>query len=345
MRLLSWYEVQRRELPWRQDKNPYHIWLSEIMLQQTRVEAVKEYYSRFLYRLPSIKELAQVEDDVLMKLWQGLGYYNRARNLKKAAQILVTEYDGEFPEEYEEILKLPGIGAYTAGAIASIAFGQAVPAIDGNVYRIYTRLAADGRDITKGNVQKEIYEKLKILVPREAPGEYNQAWMDLGATICIPNGDPKCKECPLADVCMARKTQTMSQFPYKPSKKPRKIEERTIFLLEYQGKYLLQKRPEMGLLAGLWEFPGVDGYLMIEELQRQLETQDIVVEEIELLGKYKHIFSHIEWHMLGYLLHLKECSEEIAEGRVFAEIGDLEGTYSIPSAFKAFLSELLPSKE
>lgn len=179
-RLLSWYEVQRRELPWRKDGNPYHIWLSEIMLQQTRVEAVKEYYYRFLNRLPSIQDLAGVEDDVLMKLWQGLGYYNRARNLKKAAQILVTEYQGEFPEKYEEILQLPGIGAYTAGAIASIAFGENVPAIDGNVYRIYTRLTADGRDITKGKVQREIYEQLKSLVPKDASGEYNQAWMDLG---------------------------------------------------------------------------------------------------------------------------------------------------------------------
>lgn len=342
-RLLSWYEVQRRELPWRKDGNPYHIWLSEIMLQQTRVEAVKEYYYRFLNRLPSIQDLAGVEDDVLMKLWQGLGYYNRARNLKKAAQILVTEYQGEFPEKYEEILQLPGIGAYTAGAIASIAFGENVPAIDGNVYRIYTRLTADGRDITKGKVQRDIYAQLKSLVPKDASGEYNQAWMDLGATICIPNGEPKCKECPLADVCMAKKTQTMSMYPNKPSKKPRKIEERTIFLLEYQGKYLLQKRPNKGLLAGLWEFPGVEGYLMMEELLEHIKSQEIVVGEIELLGKHKHIFSHIEWHMLGYLLHIKECSEEISERQVFAEIEELEGRYSIPSAFRAFLSGIFTS--
>lgn len=338
--LLIWYEKNKRELLWRADKNPYHVWISEIMLQQTRVEAVKGYYTRFLERLPELKDLAVVPEDELMKLWQGLGYYNRARNLQKAAQILVGEYQGKFPETYELLLQLPGIGEYTAGAIASIAFGQRVPAVDGNVYRIYTRLFADDSNITVGKVKKRIRNEVAEAVPEGRAGDFNQALMDLGAMICIPNGQPFCEKCPIAAWCIAAKQGKMLNYPVKSAKKPRKIEQRTVFLMEYQGNYLIQQRPPKGLLAGLWEFPSQEGVFSPEELHLKLTGVGADVAEMELLGTAKHIFSHIEWHMLGYLVHLKKRPENLGENHVFSSIHELENTYSIPSAFQVYLREI-----
>ncbi|MBR1741222.1 MAG: A/G-specific adenine glycosylase [Lachnospiraceae bacterium] len=339
--LLRWYQSHKRELPWRRDRNPYHIWVSEIMLQQTRVEAVKDYYQRFLEALPDIFALAAVEDDVLMKLWQGLGYYNRARNLKKSAVLLVEQYGGEFPESFTRIQKLPGIGIYTAGAIASIAFGERVPAVDGNVYRIYTRLFEDGDDISKGAVQKRIREKIAEMVPEENPGDFNQALMDLGANVCLPNGEPLCADCPLEGFCLAKKNETMMQYPYKSPGKKRRIEEKTVFILEYHGKYCLQKRPETGLLAGLWEFPVQEGNLTVQEVLGKLEEWGEMAEELELLGKAKHIFSHIEWRMIGYLVRLKAITPEIRESFILASKEELREKYSIPSAYVAYLRQLL----
>lgn len=339
--LLSWYEKNKRDLPWRKNQKPYHIWISEIMLQQTRVEAVKGYYTRFLTRLPEVKDLAEVPEDELMKLWQGLGYYNRARNLKKAAQMIMQEYQGKFPEEYEILLTLPGIGEYTAGAIASIAFQKKVPAVDGNVYRIYTRLFADDSDITKGNIRKKIRDEIGEVVPVGRPGEFNQALMDLGAVICLPNGQPLCESCPLAKWCLAREKGNMLEFPVKPAKRPRKVQNRTVFLLEHQGKYLIRQRPEKGLLAGLWEFPSEEGRLSMEELKPMLQEWGADLEQIELLGSGKHIFSHVEWHMLGYLIHLQELKEEFAEHFVLADVEQIQNKYSIPSAFSVYLNEIL----
>jgi A/G-specific adenine glycosylase len=311
------------------------------MLQQTRVEAAKGYYARFLQRLPDVTSLAQVSEDELMKLWQGLGYYNRARNLQKCAKTIVAEYDGIFPNEYEELLRLPGIGEYTAGAIASIAFSKPVPAIDGNVYRIYTRLFADDSDITKAAFKKELRALLLAVIPPDAPALFNQAWMDLGATVCLPNGAPLCNECPLHSYCEAFSQNTWQNFPKKPSKKERKIEERTVILLEYQGKYLLQKRPPRGLLAGLWEFPAQEGFLSLPEVQEMLSNQHILPGQIELLGKGKHIFSHIEWHMLGYLIHLHEHPLLPLSGEsVWVTKEKMQREYSIPSALRCYYLKL-----
>lgn len=340
--LLQWYAGNKRELLWRQTKNPYHIWISEIMLQQTRVEAVKGYYTRFLEKLPVVEDLAGVSDDELMKLWQGLGYYNRARNLKKAANVIVEKYNGKFPKTYEELLELPGIGEYTAGAIASIAFGQSVPAVDGNVYRIYTRLSADSSDITQGKVRKSIREAVAQIIPKEEAGEFNQALMDLGAGICIPNGAPLCSDCPIAKMCQAYKAGNMSEFPVKTKKKPRKLEEKTIFLMEYQGKYLIQQRPDKGLLAGLWEFPSQEGKLSLQELMPILQEWGVDTEQVELLGSGKHIFSHVEWHMLGYLIHLTQIPDDLKDGVVLASLAHIDGKYSIPSAFSIYLRKILP---
>lgn len=338
--LLAWYQENKRNLPWREDKNPYHIWISEIMLQQTRVEAVKGYYARFLERLPKVEDLAEVPEDELMKLWQGLGYYNRARNLKRAAQMVVQEYGGSFPTEYEELKKLPGIGEYTAGAIASMAFGKPVPAVDGNVYRIYTRLFADDSDIMQGKVRKKIQTEVAAVVPPDCPGAFNQAWMDLGAMICVPNGQPLCEECPISKCCMAKEKGRMLEFPVKAQKKPRKIQDRTVFLMEYQGKYLIQQRPEKGLLAGLWEFPSQEGKLSLEQIKPLLQEWKVDLKQVELLGSGKHIFSHVEWHMLGYLVHLKYLPPELCEGMVLASAEQIQGKYSIPSAFSAYLKEI-----
>ena len=253
--LMQWYAKHARTLPWRSDPTPYHVWLSEIMLQQTRVEAVIGYYDRFLEELPDVQSLAAVSEERLLKLWEGLGYYNRARNLQKAAVQICEQYQGKFPESYEEWLALPGIGAYTAGAVTSIAFGKKEAAVDGNVYRIYTRLYADDTEISKTAFQRNVRETVKEALPEEA-GRFNQALMDLGALICIPNGEPHCSVCPVAEFCKARKHGTMQCYPVKKTKKERKLEQRTIFVIECQGKYMIRKRPEKGLLAGMWELPG-----------------------------------------------------------------------------------------
>lgn len=341
--LLDWYQENARVLPWRQDPSPYHVWLSEIMLQQTRVEAVKEYYKRFLDVLPTVQDLAAVEEDELLKLWQGLGYYNRVRNLQKAAQVICKEYGGVFPSEYEQWLDLPGVGEYTAGAVVSMAFGQKKPAVDGNVYRIYTRLQADGRDITKADFKRCVREEIQDIMP-ENPGQFNQAWMDLGATVCLPNGAPLCDQCPLKKFCRSHQKGTELSYPVKPIKKPRRMEERTIFLLEYQGRYLIQKRPEKGLLAGLWEFPGQEGHLTPEQVSAGLQDLGVIreecTEEIELLGKAKHIFSHVEWHMIGYAVHLSAITDQLRDTGVFSSLKELHDIYSIPSAFSFYLDYL-----
>lgn len=338
--LLEWYGKNARVLPWRQEPSPYHVWISEIMLQQTRVEAVREYYRRFLERFDSVEQLAGAKSDELMKLWQGLGYYNRARNLQRAAQIIVSEYGGRFPDTYEELLKLPGVGEYTAGAIASIAFGKRVPAVDGNVCRIYTRLQADGSDITAASVKKRIRSQIQEILPEQDVGAFNQAWMDLGSAVCVPNGSPHCDVCPLQPYCLASRQGNMEVYPVRPQKKERKKEDRTVLLLEYQGRYMIQKRPEKGLLAGLWEFPSQEGRLGSEELSAYLAEWNAGGEEVELLGKGKHIFSHIEWHMLGYLVHLNRIPEALA-GERWVSVEELRDHYSIPSAFQCYYKRIL----
>ena len=229
--LLRWYQENARTLPWRGDPTPYHVWVSEIMLQQTRVAAVLEYYRRFMEALPTVAHLAAVEEDRLMKLWQGLGYYNRARNLQRAARQVVEDFGGAFPDTYEGLLGLAGVGEYTAGAIASIAFGVPVPAVDGNVLRVVSRLTGDGSDITKPDTKRRMWAALKAVLPVRAPGDFNQAMMDLGATVCLPNGAPLCEKCPAAEFCRARREGRTGELPYKPPKKARRVEERVVFLL------------------------------------------------------------------------------------------------------------------
>ncbi|SET25712.1 A/G-specific adenine glycosylase [[Clostridium] polysaccharolyticum] len=338
--LLDWYDKNARELPWRNQSNPYFTWVSEIMLQQTRVEAVKGYFARFVKAFPTIKDLATADPDQLLKLWEGLGYYNRVRNMQKAAITVVEQYNGELPRDYHALLKLSGIGTYTAGAIASIAYQIPVPAVDGNVLRVIKRLTGSYDDITLPKVKKELEEDMLKIMPAKHSGDLNQALMDLGATICIPNGKPNCEQCPLNKKCKAFQKNLTDEIPVKSSKKKRTIEEKTIFLLECNGKYALHKRFDKGLLAGLWEFPNMNEALSIEKLESILSEHGIHEYELELLGPGKHIFSHVQWHMIGYRIHLPKHDFEWMEDLVWVTKDTIAKEYAIPTAFKAYTSQL-----
>ncbi len=334
--LLAWYDSRRRILPWREDPTPYHVWLSEIMLQQTRVEAVKPYYERFLNELPDIASLAAVEEERLLKLWEGLGYYNRARNLKKSALQIMEEYGGRMPADYHELMKLCGVGSYTAGAIASIAFGQAVPAVDGNVLRILSRLRADGRDILDAGVKRSIEAELAGVIPEDRPGDFNQALMELGAVVCIPHGSPKCEECPWSGFCLARAQGSAEAYPVKAPKKPRRVEEKTILLIRYGDRFALRRRPERGLLAGMYEFPSLEGHQSEEEVLAHLRDAGVVPMRIRTLQPARHIFTHKEWDMTAYLVRVDELA---GMGEyVFVEPEKMRDEYPVPSAFAAYMA-------
>lgn len=338
--LLAWYDKGRRILPWREEPTPYHVWLSEIMLQQTRVEAVKPYYDRFLKELPDIRSLAEVDEEQLLKLWEGLGYYNRARNLKKAAMTIMSEYGGEMPGNYEELCKLPGIGSYTAGAISSIAFGNPVPAVDGNVLRILSRLRIDGRDILDVKVKKSIEQELSQVIPADRPGDFNQALMELGAMVCIPNGMAKCEECPWNQLCLARKRQQVLEFPKKAPKKPRRIEKKTILVIQDAERVAIHKRPEKGLLAGMYEFPSLEGHKKEAEVIEYLKQLGLQPLRIRRLEDTKHIFTHKEWHMSGYVIRVDELCKLENEGStgefIFIDPMETKSNYPIPSAFAVY---------
>ena len=332
--LLHWYDYNKRLLPWRENKDPYRIWISEIMLQQTRVEAVKPYFDRFMEELPTVADLAEVEEDRLMKLWEGLGYYNRARNLKIAAQTIMEKYHGELPADYDALLSLKGIGMYTAGAIGSIAFELQVPAVDGNVLRVLARLWADDSDILKDKTKKEMGKKVLALMPEDRAGDFNQALIELGATVCVPNGKPNCEQCPWDTVCRAYKEDLIDQLPVKTKKKPRKIQNKTVFLLETKDQVVIRKRETKGLLAGLWEFPNLDGRMDSEDLKNQMEQWGIPNCPMEQAGRGKHIFSHVEWHMEGVRILLEHPIP--LEDFLWVPKKHLETVYALPSAFEIF---------
>ncbi len=342
--LLYWYAGSARDLPWRTEPTPYHVWISEIMLQQTRVEAVRGYYERFLSALPTPTALAGVDDEVLNKLWQGLGYYSRARNLKKAAVHIVESYGGELPQTYAELRALPGVGAYTAGAIASIAYGLPEPAVDGNVLRVITRLTCDDSDILKQKTKDAVTDALRAVYPSGADAAaLTQALMELGATVCVPNGAPHCDGCPIADQCMAHAAHREQDFPKKSEKRPRTIVEKTVFLLKIGENYILHRRGEKGLLAGLWEFPNTDCRMDAAAAHAWAAEQGFApLDEAPLpLPDSQHIFTHIEWHMKGFLLHVQACPPPY----LAAHPEGITKTYCVPSAFRAFLKQIESSSE
>lgn len=350
--LKDWYEKNKRDLPWRGEVTAYRVWISEIMLQQTRVEAVKPYYCRFMEKLPDMESLSQVSEELLLKLWEGLGYYSRARNLKKTAEICMKEYQGRLPEKYELLVKLPGIGSYTAGAILSIAYGEPYPAVDGNVLRVVSRILADESDITKSATKKNMEACLGIILREYLdydPGIFNQALMELGACVCTPNGEPLCGQCPLEKQCLACIQGSTQRIPWRSSKKPRKKEMRTVFVITDESGLALHRRPDRGLLAGLYELPALPGSCSKEEAcsyWSELVQDPVVLQE---LPKGKHIFSHIEWNMEAWRVCLPKRLVSYREllkkaGFLTVPLEEIRESVAIPSAFDSW-SGLWKSQE
>lgn len=333
--LLEWFYKNRRSLPFREDPTPYHVWLSEVMLQQTRVSAVLPYYYRFLEELPDIPALAACEEEKLHKLWEGLGYYSRARNLQKAAKEITAL--GGFPDTYDGLLALPGIGDYTASAIATAAFGRREPAVDGNVLRVMTRLTDCHDDISDPKTKRAVRAALAEVMPEE-PADiriFNQAMMELGATACGPNTAPQCDDCPVSGLCLGRQRGTAETLPVKKAKKERRVEEKTVLLLKRDGKIALRKRPKTGLLAGLWEFPNVEGALDETAAGAAVEAMGLSVIDWQSRLTAKHIFTHVEWRMTGYALTVR------GDGPAELEWVDAAGlaARSVPSAFARYYEE------
>ncbi|MCI8665528.1 MAG: DNA/RNA nuclease SfsA [Dorea sp.] len=330
--VIAWYQENKRELPWRKNPDAYRVWVSEIMLQQTRVEAVKPYYERFLKELPTVKELAEAQEDKLLKLWEGLGYYNRVRNMQKAAQQIMIDYHGHFPDTYEEIRLLKGIGSYTAGAISAFAYGIPKPAVDGNVLRVISRLTGSRGDIMKQSVRRQMEDALEKVIPENAAADFNQGLIELGAIVCVPNGEPKCGECPVSQLCEAKKQGVIAQLPVKSKNKARKIEKRTVFIFRDGKKLAIRKRPSKGLLAGLYEFPSETGHMSLEEAAAYSKKIGLMPVRIRELGEAKHIFSHIEWHMTGYEILVDELEKTNKKGFLFIRPKEIEKEYPLPSA-------------
>lgn len=329
--ILPWYEKNRRDLPWRRDREPYHVWLSEIMLQQTRVEAVKGYYARFLEALPTVEALANCDDDRLTKLWEGLGYYSRVRNLKKSAKAILERHGGLFPREYGAVLALPGIGEYTAGAICSICFGEKTAAVDGNVLRLVSRLTDDATPIDSPLYKKQVKQALEAAYP-EAAGDFTQALMELGATVCGPNRKPDCESCPCKSFCLGHLRGTCETLPVKAPKKEKRREARTVFILSCDGSYALTKRPPKGLLAGLWQFPDTTGNLELPEALAYVQSLGLEPKEIFRKAEKKHIFTHIQWDMTGFYL---EIAEKTGDFR-WLTAEELEAEAALPTAYRQF---------
>ena len=331
--LLEWYNTHKRNLPWRKNKNPYAIWISEIMLQQTRIETVKSYYARFMQELPTIHDLANIEEEKLLKLWEGLGYYNRAKNLQKAAKLIEEKYEGKMPNTYQELITLPGIGEYTAGAIASISFNEKVPAVDGNVLRVISRVLGKKQDILLLETKKEVTKLLTKYMPNQA-GNFNEALMELGELICIPNGEPNCLKCPLQQFCIAYQNNLTNEIPVRVKKVKRKIEQKTVLLLmDSFEKIAIQKRMKKGVLSGMYELPNIEGKLSAREVIQFVQKEKCCIQKIRFLGEFKHIFTHLEWQMYGYQIDIEKCNLPY----LWVSKKELEEKYALPTAFKQFL--------
>lgn len=335
--VVGWFRQNKRDLPWRKDQDPYHVWVSEIMLQQTRVEAVKPYYERFLRELPRVKDLAEAKEDTLLKLWEGLGYYNRVRNMQKAAQQIMVDFHGEFPNTYEEILSLKGIGNYTAGAISAFAFGLPKPAVDGNVLRVVSRITGSREDIMKQSVRKAMERALEQVIPEDAASDFGQGLIELGAIVCVPNGEPKCAECPAAFACVARKQGLTAEIPVKKKAKARRIEKRTVFIFKDGEKLAIRKRPGKGLLAGLYEFPNEEGKLTQKEVTAYSKEIGLMPVRVKKLESAKHIFSHVEWHMTGYEVIVDELEKTNKKEFLFIHPEEIGQRYPLPSAFETYI--------
>ena len=338
--LLAWYAQVGRELPWRVGKDPYRIWVSEIMLQQTRIETVKPYFARFLAALPDVQALSNASEDELLKLWQGLGYYSRVRNMQKAARVIM-EQGGVFPHTASELRKLPGIGDYTAGAIASIAFGEKAPAVDGNVLRVVARYLDDHDDVMKPAVRRRVSEALSQVYPDGREGDFTQALMELGEVICLPGSALRCEVCPLKALCEGKRQGTAAELPCRTAKKPPKNQERTVLILRCGDKVALRRRPDKGLLAGLWELPGWDGFLPETEVQKQVTAMGLHVTARQSAGEGVHVFSHVRWQMKGILCEVEKEGGDF----LWTDQKGLQEQWALPSAFRCFFPFLPGGKD
>ncbi len=327
--LVAWYKRHERAFPWREDPSPYRVWVSEIMLQQTRIEAALPYFERFMQALPTVADLAAASEDVLLKLWEGLGYYSRVRNLQKAAQTVMKDFDGQLPDTTEQLLTLPGIGEYTAGAIASIAFGKRAAAVDGNVLRVMARLTDDATDVMQPKNRKRLTALVQSIVPNQHAGDFNQGIMELGETVCLPNAQPRCSECPLFDYCAVAGLERARELPTRAKPKQRRVEYRTVFIVVKNGKVLLRRRPKKGLLGGMWELPNIES----DHADKALSEWGIEAIAKTLLPNGKHVFSHVEWHMAGYLVKAKHITLQPDFQMVSKEeLAD----YALPTAFRTY---------
>jgi A/G-specific adenine glycosylase len=335
--LLAWYALCARDLPWRREVTPYRTWVAEIMLQQTQVEAVKPYYERFLRALPKVSALAAVEEGVLLKLWEGLGYYRRVRNLQKAARIVVEERGGEFPDTLDGWRQLPGVGEYTAGAVASIAYGLPVPAVDGNALRVLARFLGRGDDIAQAKVKKEYTQLLSLAVSREQPGQFNQGIMDLGSGLCRKSS-PQCPSCPLKELCLAHASGREKELPYKAPRKERALVQRTVLLIRSGGKALLHQRPPEGMLSGLWELPNLEGWQEPEQVAGYLaEKLRLTAGSMHRLPEAKHLFTHQEWRMQGYQIEVGTLPSPDEPGYAWAGVQEVKEVYSVPRTFAPYV--------
>ena len=336
--IVPWFREKRKMLPWRMEPTPYHVWISEVMLQQTRIETVIPYYRRFLNEFPDAASLAAADDDRLMKAWEGLGYYSRARNLKKAAAVITEAYGGELPSDVSLLRTLPGIGDYTAGAIASIAFGEAEPAVDGNVLRVCMRHIASAEDVLSPKVRRAVAAELRAVYPTgEDAALFTEGLMELGETVCLPAGEPDCASCPLRDSCEAHRLNRTADFPVRAEAKPRTQKAYTILVVRRGNTYAIHRRPKEGLLAGMWELPNLDGHLSAEEVGARLCSCGIEPLLIEPAGSATHIFTHIEWHMTGYRVTVADGSDSPADsGWIWKTADEIRRDHAIPTAFRAY---------
>ncbi len=330
--LTAWYRQHERSFPWREDPSPYRVWVSEIMLQQTRIEAALPYFERFMQTLPTVADLAAAPEDVLLKLWEGLGYYSRVRNLQKAAQMVMRDFGGELPNTYEQLLTLPGIGEYTAGAIASIAFGKRAVAVDGNVLRVMARLTDDHTDVMQPANRKRLTAIVQSIVPEQHAGDFNQSIMELGETVCLPNAQPRCSECPLFEYCAVAGLERARELPTRAKPKQRRVEKRTVYVIvtdDSPHKVLLHRRSPKGLLGGMWELPNIES----DYLGDVLSDWGIRASSVDSLPAAKHVFSHMEWHMAGFFVKAKSITLKSDFELVSKEeLAD----YALPTAFRTY---------
>lgn len=327
-RLVPWFEKNKRDLAWRIQPTPYRVWVSEIMLQQTRVEAVKPYYDRFMQALPDLPALADANEEILLKLWEGLGYYRRVKMMQKTARIIMEQYEGVFPSTYENVRALPGIGDYTAGAILSIAFGQPIPAVDGNVLRVIMRVLACKDNIDDPKTKQNVSIHLQKIYPVGKCGEFTQSLMELGAMVCLPHGDPLCNKCPMHGICGSEQNELWEKIPVHGEKASRVCSEFDVLVMHYHGLIAIRKRPDNGLLAGLWEFPNTE-LKSVKNIRMLKKTFGL--RDLELKKTAKHVFTHREWHLQIFWAEAKEQYPDYH----WVTPEQLRTEFSIPSAFRA----------